>query len=806
MKKLLLLGMMLLSTMVGVVNAQETKTPILLTGGSEGVTIEPIAPSTMAELYAATFTPSASFQNMFQYKNFETGDYQKIVIKFGAPVPNGWHIHTYGGQFDGNVNLGGKTEYEVNLTGANIDDFTIFNWDVMEPITISEVYFYKNESVPENATKTPILLTGGKAGVTIEPIAPSTLEELYAATFTPLEDFQNIFQYLNMEVGDYQKIVIKFGAPVPEGWNINEYGGFKSIAGKTEYEIALNGSPIEDFTIFNWYGCRAPITITEAYFYKEGEESSTETIIVAKGFGEEITSLDYIIEGGNFVISDNGTKAKFFLSNQNSQNDAVTDLSIDAFFNCTLEKVEDSGVDGNNIYRIHVKNMDGNDYNKGINGGSYINTPNSGWSIVFAGDSKVDGGHKYGTDADLLGLWFVTYDPEKGFSFQNVGKATNGQGWPSWMTVADLSGEQAYIKLYKSVVFEEKVIDKVVKEDNAANDEIFALSKATGYDTETGVMTNGGWTFEEPVSILDWDYIVITTSNTAADASHEISITDENGKKVNGEGYAGGTAQTGGNMWLDRWNNQNAIRISVDYLRLDKGMDVKKIKSLTINGAISIGSVYLTDFNNTKIKGGYANGDVVREYNETGKFGTICLPYVASCAGAEIYAIAGTDENGIALTKVEGLLEAGKPYFYMASDENGLNNEHNVRNVNIFRADLEKFDVTVAGENNGLIGTFESIVAPQGDNFYVLSGNQLYYTTGATVNVGANKAYIDMSKIAASEAKAAVTLNFGETTRIENIKAAELLKNGKIYDISGREVSHPTRGLYIVNGKKVMIQ
>ena len=65
MKKLLLLGMMLLSTMVGVVNAQETKTPILLTGGSEGVTIEPIAPSTMAELYAATFTPSASIPDIF---------------------------------------------------------------------------------------------------------------------------------------------------------------------------------------------------------------------------------------------------------------------------------------------------------------------------------------------------------------------------------------------------------------------------------------------------------------------------------------------------------------------------------------------------------------------------------------------------------------------------------------------------------------------------------------------------------------------------------------------------------------------
>ena len=204
----------------------------------------------------------------------------------------------------------------------------------------------------------------------------------------------------------------------------------------------------------------------------------------------------------------------------------------------------------------------------------------------------------------------------------------------------------------------------------------------------------------------------------------------------------------------------------------------------------------------------YTTGDVVREYTETGKFGTICLPYKASYAGAEIYSIAEANAAGITLEKVTGLLEAGKPYFYMASDVNGQDNKGAVRNVNFFRADFDTYDVADPGENNGLIGTFSAITAPKGDNFYVLSGNKLYYTTDAEVNVGANKAYIDKSKIVnkGGEAKAFIDFDELEATGIDAVDTAKTLKDGKFYDLSGREVANPTRGLYIVNGKKVLIR
>ena len=129
--------------------------------------------------------------------------------------------------------------------------------------------------------------------------------------------------------------------------------------------------------------------------------------------------------------------------------------------------------------------------------------------------------------------------------------------------------------------------------------------------------------------------------------------------------------------------------------------------------------------------------------------------------------------------------------------------------MNFFRADFDTYDVADPVENNGLIGTFSAITAPQGDNFYVLSGNKLYYTTDATVNVGANKAYIDKNQIVnkgGGEAKAFIDFDELEATGIDAVDTAKTLKGGKFYDLSGREVANPTRGLYIVNGKKVLIK
>ena len=165
MKKLLLSFSLLLAS-AGVTWAGDagTKTPVKLTGTVPGVVAVPLEGSTEDNLWGATFTPSGGFQNVFKIVNFDTGDNDKLVVKFQGRPDGGWHIHSYGGQFEGNVSLGGKTEYDIILKkGTPINDFTIFNWWGDSPITVTECYLEKMPEAPAGKIYESCLVYGGEA-------------------------------------------------------------------------------------------------------------------------------------------------------------------------------------------------------------------------------------------------------------------------------------------------------------------------------------------------------------------------------------------------------------------------------------------------------------------------------------------------------------------------------------------------------------------------------------------------------------------------------------------------------------------
>ena len=109
--------------------------------------------------------------------------------------------------------------------------------------------------------------------------------------------------------------------------------------------------------------------------------------------------------------------------------------------------------------------------------------------------------------------------------------------------------------------------------------------------------------------------------------------------------------------------------------------------------------------------------------------------------------------------------------------------------------------------DNSLVGTMTSIENP--GNAYVLNYKAAtgagFYKLSSTGTIGANKAYLTYS----GGAGAPSFLNFfveGETTGIEMPKAATADSDAEVYDLQGRRVSQPAKGLYIVNGKKVIIK
>lgn len=595
-------------------------------------------------------------------------------------------------------------------------------------------------------------------------------------------------------------ILIKIVSTDKSDKYIQLYRGVNNIV-FADYSTEVDFSKVTEFSF--WGDCDyGSAVITDCYLY-----NPVKTITVATGFGDEITSMDYITEGNKFVIS-NGTNALYFEGNQDAKDAAVQSVPNTSYYYYTLTEIKldlNSDEALETYYAINIVNEAGTAFPAPYGLGNCLNfTGNTAASgnNMFSGSCQSD---NYGTDCQYKGLWEITYLADNGFALRNVGAN-------KYAIVRGNSGDVTYLKLYKSIVFSSST--DLEKENNAANDAIFAFTNATGYNAETGELTNGTWTFGTPVDLSDWDYLMITTINSGGGSSHEIIIKDVNDVTVQGEGYSGSEAGTGKNMWLDTWNNQNAIRISLDYLRKNKSMDISQIKSFKINGTIKVANVYLTDYNNTKINGGYCAGDNVREYAAIDKFGTICLPYKASCAGAEIYEIAGKTASSVTLAKVTGLLEAGKPYFYLASDAVGKyewGTAKNIYNVNFFRADADTYDAASAGTNNGLIGTFSDTTAPVGDNYYILSGNVLYNTVGCTgenaVTIGANKAYVDISAISSSSARGVVELDFNEPTGIETVaNSQELNANSKFFNLAGQRVAQPTKGLYIVNGKKVLVK
>ncbi len=184
----------------------------------------------------------------------------------------------------------------------------------------------------------------------------------------------------------------------------------------------------------------------------------------------------------------------------------------------------------------------------------------------------------------------------------------------------------------------------------------------------------------------------------------------------------------------------------------------------------------------------------------TNAWGTICLPYdFKADATTTYYSITSVQmENdnpvAMALTK-ETELKAGVPYiFYSDNTEAGLT---------CVRAGKEV--VTEPATVNGMTGSFTKHAIETG--MYLLSGNKFVKVASGS-NVGANRAYIDMTAVPTSSAEVKADVIFGFngdiTDGIMSVESNE--RNAQYVDLSGRRVMNPVKGLYIVNGKKVMIK
>lgn len=170
-------------------------------------------------------------------------------------------------------------------------------------------------------------------------------------------------------------------------------------------------------------------------------------------------------------------------------------------------------------------------------------------------------------------------------------------------------------------------------------------------------------------------------------------------------------------------------------------------------------------------------------------YATMVLPFAVETLpnGVEAYNITGNEGDVLTTTKAE-TIEANKPVMLKGNGE-----------IEFTAEGVEIAATTEGAQQNGLLyGVYADTAVPT-ENTYVLQkqgGDVNFYKAISDLTVNPFRAYLTTAAAAAR-----LTFDFNEATGIKTVKTTE---GTEVYNLQGVRVANPTKGLYIVNGKKVI--
>jgi hypothetical protein len=183
---------------------------------------------------------------------------------------------------------------------------------------------------------------------------------------------------------------------------------------------------------------------------------------------------------------------------------------------------------------------------------------------------------------------------------------------------------------------------------------------------------------------------------------------------------------------------------------------------------------------------------------------TVCLPFTISDVeaffgeGAVAYDFTSYTDGMLNFTKVTSLT-ASIPYVVYVPK--AIVEPMKLQNITISSYNTEGFYRT--SNNAKFQGTYAPIAAGAWEAsgvVYGLTSEAKIAKAGASASIKGFRAYFDLP--AGAEVKA---LRFdGLETGVRTISADEV--DGQLFDINGRKVSKTQRGIYVVNGKKVIVK
>lgn len=297
------------------------------------------------------------------------------------------------------------------------------------------------------------------------------------------------------------------------------------------------------------------------------------------------------------------------------------------------------------------------------------------------------------------------------------------------------------------------------------------------------------------------NYITVTIS------SNEINATDATNAAAVTIDPTAGTIKTASGYYIGRGDNSNGMDIS-DSEEYENTISFDANGNAVIKGSGDIKLQLLNSSGSETFKYYKSSQLVIQLYKYVAGASETEIPIQISSAGFATYA----SNFDLDFSSVDGLF-AYKAQ--MSGDQISFTKVDQVpagEGVLLRAENGGSFNVPVAASKpatltgNIFVRGTGDVVASEADGKknYILNivDNKIGFYRAAGQTVATNRAYLSTTVSAAR-----IALSFDdETTGIESMSNAQSTLTNEVFDLQGRRVTQPTKGLYIVNGKKVVVK
>ena len=184
-----------------------------------------------------------------------------------------------------------------------------------------------------------------------------------------------------------------------------------------------------------------------------------------------------------------------------------------------------------------------------------------------------------------------------------------------------------------------------------------------------------------------------------------------------------------------------------------------------------------------------------------GIWNTFCVPMDLAISGdmAGKYRQCNSISGNVMTFGEASSIEAGKPYLVKPDAE--IANKV-FSNVTLSATPAATVQQGVSGL--AFIGTYspKELKTDKTEQFLTASGKLAYPSSSANATLKGMRAYF----LVPEGTEARVSIDGEETTALTLVNSEKRIVNSEVYDLQGRKVANPTKGMYIVDGKKVIIK